>query len=69
MTAFIFFPAVVPPAVQLETTKKLIAKGVELGFISPDYKLIGHRQVTPTECPGSALYNEISTWHRFTKEV
>ncbi|CAH0713734.1 unnamed protein product, partial [Brenthis ino] len=61
--------SVVPPANQLETTKKLIAKGVELGYITPEYKLIGHRQVDSTECPGEALFREISTWDRFEPVV
>uniref|UniRef100_E7DN58 Peptidoglycan recognition protein n=1 Tax=Ostrinia nubilalis TaxID=29057 RepID=E7DN58_OSTNU len=55
-----------PPENQLETTKSLIAAGVELGYISPDYKLIGHRQVGPTECPGDALYGEIQTWKHYS---
>ncbi|KPI98915.1 Peptidoglycan-recognition protein LB [Papilio xuthus] len=59
----------VPPAHQLQTAKKLIAKGVELGYISRNYKLIGHRQVKETECPGQALFNEISTWDRFEPNV
>ncbi|KAH9631157.1 hypothetical protein HF086_006735 [Spodoptera exigua] len=50
----------------MESLKKLIATGVELGYISPDYKLIGHRQVSATECPGQALFNEITTWKHFT---
>ncbi|XP_068623392.1 peptidoglycan-recognition protein LB-like [Battus philenor] len=59
----------VPPKHQLETTKKLIAQGVELGYISQDYKLIGHRQVRNTECPGEALFQEISTWNQFEPNV
>ncbi|KAF9405315.1 hypothetical protein HW555_013900 [Spodoptera exigua] len=55
-----------PPQAQMESLKKLIATGVELGYISPNYKLIGHRQVSATECPGHALFNEISTWDNFT---
>lgn len=55
-----------PPQAQLESLQKLIASGVELGYISRDYKLIGHRQVSATECPGQALFNEISTWDHFT---
>ncbi|XP_075983469.1 peptidoglycan-recognition protein LB-like [Anticarsia gemmatalis] len=59
------FVSKLPPAAQLETAKELIAVGVELGYISPDYQLIGHRQVSATECPGEALFNEISTWDHF----
>ncbi|XP_038213968.1 peptidoglycan-recognition protein LB-like [Zerene cesonia] len=55
-----------PPQNQLKTAKALIAAGVELGFIKPDYKLIGHRQVRETECPGDALFNEIQTWEHYS---
>uniref|UniRef100_A0A0K8TH54 Peptidoglycan-recognition protein n=1 Tax=Lygus hesperus TaxID=30085 RepID=A0A0K8TH54_LYGHE len=55
-----------PPAAQIQSLRELIEAGVQLGYISPDYKLIGHRQVSATECPGQALFNEISTWDHFT---
>nr|AME17980.2 peptidoglycan recognition protein C [Antheraea pernyi] len=54
-----------PPAKQLSTTKSLIAQGVQLGVISPDYKLMGHSQVMATECPGTALLTHLSTWKHF----
>lgn len=54
-----------PTPEQLETTKALIAEGVMLGKISPDYKLIGHDQVSATECPGGALTAAFSTWDHF----
>lgn len=53
----------IPPAIQLKTAKALIAAGVELGYIRPDYRLVGHRQVRATECPGDALFSEIKNWH------
>ncbi|CAG5044142.1 unnamed protein product [Parnassius apollo] len=58
-----------PPSHQLETVKKLIATGVELGYISSDYSLVGHRQVVSTECPGQALFQEISSWDRFRYDL
>nr|AME17979.1 peptidoglycan recognition protein B [Antheraea pernyi] len=58
-----------PPTRQLQTAKELIAAGVKLGYIRPDYMLIGHRQATPTECPGETLFREISTWDHFTSTV
>ncbi|KAJ0173085.1 hypothetical protein K1T71_011261 [Dendrolimus kikuchii] len=54
-----------PSAKQLETTKQLIAIGLHLGVISPDYKLIGHNQVMTTECPGGSLMEEISHWDNY----
>ncbi|RVE47454.1 hypothetical protein evm_007865 [Chilo suppressalis] len=55
-----------PPKQQLETAKALIAAGVKLGRISSEYKLVGHRQVRDTECPGDALYNEIKKWDHYS---
>nr|XP_008194895.1 PREDICTED: peptidoglycan-recognition protein LB isoform X2 [Tribolium castaneum] len=54
-----------PPENQLNTVHKLIAFGVEKGYIREDYKLLGHRQVRDTECPGDRLFEEISTWEHF----
>ncbi|KAM3963895.1 peptidoglycan-recognition protein LB-like [Aphomia sociella] len=58
--------ATLPPQAQLEATKQLIAAGVELGYIHQNYRLIGHRQASATECPGDVLYREIMTWNQFS---
>ncbi|KAJ0173084.1 hypothetical protein K1T71_011260 [Dendrolimus kikuchii] len=63
------FVSNLPPARQLETVKQLIQVGVDLGYIRSDYRLIGHRQATATECPGQALFTEISTWDHFDSTV
>ncbi|CAB3246197.1 unnamed protein product [Arctia plantaginis] len=55
----------IPPANQMQVLKRLIAEGVRLGHISPSYGLIGHRQVSATECPGTAFFNELRKWDRF----
>nr|XP_053617729.1 peptidoglycan-recognition protein LF-like [Plodia interpunctella] len=57
-----------PPPQQLATTQALIREGVSLGIISPDYKLVGHRQVMNTECPGGALYRHIQQWKHYVPE-
>lgn len=57
----------VPPPEQLKVVHQLIEFGVKTGKISKDYKLLGHRQIKPTECPGSALFEEISHWDHFIK--
>lgn len=49
----------------METLKALIKMGILTGKISADYKLIGHMQAMSTECPGTALMAEISTWEHF----
>ncbi|XP_067644966.1 peptidoglycan-recognition protein LB-like isoform X2 [Eurosta solidaginis] len=55
-----------PPPQMLKATKSLIDFGVAKGYIQSQYKLLGHRQVRDTECPGSRLFDEISTWPNFT---
>jgi N-acetylmuramoyl-L-alanine amidase len=55
-------PAELPTSEMLATAKSLIECGVERNSTSPDYKLLGHSQVRNTECPGTALLNEIKTW-------
>ncbi|XP_054012657.1 peptidoglycan-recognition protein LC-like [Hylaeus anthracinus] len=56
------FNTVVPPKSQLYAAQRLIELGVEAGKIAPDYKLLGHRQVSRTLSPGDALYSVIKTW-------
>ncbi|VVC97814.1 unnamed protein product [Leptidea sinapis] len=36
------------------------------GYIKLDYKLVGHRQVRDTKCPGDTLFREISQWKHFS---
>ncbi|XP_068623386.1 peptidoglycan-recognition protein LB-like isoform X2 [Battus philenor] len=54
-----------PPPQQIKTAKSLIAAGVELGYIKPEYKLVGHRQVRNTECPGNTLYQNVKAWDHY----
>ncbi|XP_041972286.1 peptidoglycan-recognition protein LF-like [Aricia agestis] len=56
-----------PPAEQLKTVKALIEAGISQGYIKPDYKIVGHRQVRDTKCPGQALFEEIKTWPHYSK--
>ncbi|XP_037824040.1 peptidoglycan-recognition protein LB isoform X1 [Lucilia sericata] len=58
-----------PPPQMLKAAKDLIAFGVAKGYIHPEYKLMGHRQVRDTECPGGRLFDEISTWQHFSPKV
>jgi N-acetylmuramoyl-L-alanine amidase len=50
----------------LEAARRLIAVGVSSGKIREDYVLLGHRHVRDTECPGQALFDEISKWPHFS---
>lgn len=56
------FNSVIPNASQLHAAQQLIKVGVEAGKIAPNYKLLGHRQVSATLSPGDALYKVIQTW-------
>uniref|UniRef100_A0A1B6G8F5 Peptidoglycan-recognition protein n=1 Tax=Cuerna arida TaxID=1464854 RepID=A0A1B6G8F5_9HEMI len=58
-----------PPEAQLAAVQELIASGVNQAKIRPLYKLIGHRQVRATECPGDKLYSIIQQWPHYTSKV
>ncbi|XP_050668448.1 peptidoglycan-recognition protein LB-like isoform X2 [Leptidea sinapis] len=55
-----------PPVQQLKAAQSLISAGVDRGYIKLDYKLVGHRQVRDTKCPGDTLFREISQWKHFS---
>ncbi|XP_048482504.1 peptidoglycan recognition protein 1-like isoform X1 [Plutella xylostella] len=56
-----------PPRNQLKAVQALIAEGVARGAITPNYRLVGHRQVRAnTSCPGDALFNHIQTWKQYS---
>jgi len=59
------FDKVSPSAQALQAAKDLIRCGVQLGKVKSDYKLIGHRDVAATSCPGLKLYGDIKTWPRY----
>uniref|UniRef100_A0A494BB01 Peptidoglycan recognition protein 2 n=1 Tax=Mus musculus TaxID=10090 RepID=A0A494BB01_MOUSE len=40
---------------------------IRAGLLRPDYKLLGHRQLVLTHCPGNALFNLLRTWPHFTE--
>lgn len=49
----------------MESVRRVIDFGVSTGNIQESYTLLGHRQVRKTQCPGDALFNEISKWDHF----
>ncbi|XP_045464972.1 peptidoglycan-recognition protein LE-like isoform X2 [Harmonia axyridis] len=57
-----------PTKNQLVACKRLIQKGVELGYIKKDYKLLGARQLQTTQSPGTKLFEEIKKWPHWTEE-
>ncbi|XP_069701757.1 peptidoglycan-recognition protein SD-like [Periplaneta americana] len=56
------FKDVLPTKEQMQAGQQLVQRGVQLGKVAHDYKLLGHRQVSRTESPGDAFYNVIKTW-------
>ncbi|KRF84516.1 peptidoglycan-recognition protein LC isoform X4 [Drosophila virilis] len=52
---------------QLRACQLLLAEGVRLKKLTPDYKIYGHRQLLATQSPGDKLYNIIKTWTHFAK--
>ncbi|XP_046390190.1 uncharacterized protein LOC124158854 [Ischnura elegans] len=63
------FIDVLPPPAQIRACKLLIKEGVIQNKISKNYKLIAHRQVSPTESPGEKLYEELQNWEHWSPEV
>ncbi|XP_030400216.1 LOW QUALITY PROTEIN: peptidoglycan recognition protein 3-like [Gopherus evgoodei] len=59
------FSSRVPSAAALNIAQDLIQCAVNRGSLSSSYTLKGHRNVNPTECPGNALYRDITQWPRF----
>ncbi|XP_046382324.1 peptidoglycan-recognition protein SB1-like isoform X2 [Ischnura elegans] len=51
-----------PSREQVRATKRLIECGVKRGKIRRNYRLIGHLQISSTDCPGSILYDRIKEW-------
>lgn len=57
-----------PPDNMINATQKLIAYSIRNGYLTTNYKLLGHRQVRDTECPGQRLFEEISAWSHFSSK-
>lgn len=62
------FIRVTPPERQLKAARLLIKQGLELGKLSPDYGLYGHRQLMPSESPGKQLYDLIKQWPHWVNQ-
>jgi peptidoglycan recognition protein len=59
------FSDYVPYDIALDAADLLLDCGVAAGYLYPDFGLMGHRQAVSTECPGEALYNEMTNWPNF----
>lgn len=58
-----------PPKSALKRCQDLIAHGVEIGAICPDYELVAHCQCRPFVSPGNRLFEEIKTWKNFNPDI
>lgn len=56
-----------PSEAALNTVRDVLPScAIRAGLLRPDYKLLGHRQLVHTDCPGNALFNLLRTWPHFT---
>lgn len=58
-----------PTERQLKACQLLIAEGVRLKKLDPNYRLYGHRQLSATESPGDEVYRIIKTWPHWSHEI
>ena len=62
------FTSELPTPKQLQAGQQLIDLGVKQGKISPEYKLLAHRQVSSTESPGLLFFNVLKTWPHWAEK-
>ena len=51
----------------VKAIKDLIKHGVEQGYITPDFKLRGHRDVANKDCPGRSAYAKLDEMRPFVE--
>ncbi|XP_051033477.1 N-acetylmuramoyl-L-alanine amidase [Phodopus roborovskii] len=57
-----------PRDTALNTVRDLLPScAIRAGHLQPDYKLLGHRQLVHSDCPGDALFNLLRTWPHFAE--
>ena len=62
------YTAVLPSEAALRAVRDELPRcAIRAGLLRPDYALLGHRQLVPTECPGDLLFNLLRTWPHFDK--
>nr|CAD7433348.1 unnamed protein product [Timema monikensis] len=54
-----------PSTTMLNLTMELMRCATSRGSVQTDYKLLGHRQVRATQCPGDVLFEEIKKWEHW----
>ncbi|XP_046528123.1 N-acetylmuramoyl-L-alanine amidase [Equus quagga] len=64
------YTAELPTETALRTVRDVLPRcAVRAGLLRPSYRLLGHRQLVPTTCPGHALFDLLRTWPRFDANV
>lgn len=58
-----------PNAAALNSVKQLIDLGVKKKWIAENYKLVTHRNLGNTDCPGDELYRIVSKWPHFERKM
>lgn len=53
----------------LDAAKLLLDKLKADQKLKEDYKIFGHRQLSPTVSPGDALYAEIQAWPKWSNDL
>lgn len=57
-----------PSDAALKTVRDVLPScAIRSGHLLPDYKVLGHRQLVHSDCPGNALFNLLRTWPHFTE--
>lgn len=54
---------------QLNAGFLIMEEGVNLGKLTPDYKIFAHRQLIASESPGAAFYEIIKTWKHWRNDT
>ncbi|XP_014206326.1 peptidoglycan-recognition protein LB-like isoform X2 [Copidosoma floridanum] len=55
------FTKFMPNGAALRALSSLVECGVNFGKISKDYRVVGHRQVRDTKCPGETFYQYVQS--------
>lgn len=53
---------------QLNRTLRLLEEGVRNKILHPQYKVVGAKDLRPSQSPGSSLYNAIRKWKNYDHE-
>lgn len=58
-----------PTTAAINAFHELVTCGVQLKHVAATYKLIGHRQASSTQCPGTTLFGLIRNWPHFASQA